>query len=58
MWEIEELGGYRNGTHYLVKRRGNDGVLADNSRGGGALHFLVKSEAEAIRDLLNTSELH
>lgn len=58
MWAIEVLNGYKDGAHYLIVRVNGDGCIADNSKGGGALHFLVKNEAEAVRDLLNVAKLY
>lgn len=57
MWTVEELTGYNHGPRYIVKNEYSGGYVADNSSSGGALHFLVKSDAEALARFLSTTPL-
>lgn len=57
MWTVEELTGYSHGSHYIVKNEHSGGYVADNSSSGGALHFLVKSDAETLAQFLSTTPL-
>lgn len=55
MWTVEELTGYTAGSRYIIRNRITDGYLSDNSKYGGAIHFLVRSDAETLVRFLNTA---
>lgn len=57
MWEVDTVDGLSRGDRYIIRCKANGGYLSLNGPGGGALHFEVASEAEAVRDLLNSCQV-
>jgi hypothetical protein len=56
VWKVVSVMGFSGRDEYMIANTRAGGFVALNCEGGGALHFTVKSEAEAVCDLLNDSD--
>lgn len=58
MWEVERVDGTLYGTSYLIRNKETGGYLADNSSGGGAIHFGTEGKANIACRMLNATDTH